>query len=107
MNVSEGVFCVPSQYREGKAHIVKILECYQDIEVPGNIPDEAQNLLNISNCSARHEEFINKTKDLLHRLTLYSSGKETIYECTCPDYKYNGGQDCKHILAVKLNQGEI
>lgn len=107
MRVNENTFCVPSQNRRGKAHIITIEDDILSIEIPSDIPIEAQDILDISNCSQRYKEFINRSKDLLHRLTLYPPKIEKIYSCSCEDRKFHPDMDCKHILAVKLNQKEV
>jgi predicted nucleic acid-binding Zn finger protein len=32
---------------------------------------------------------------------------EAIYTCGCKDHEFHPNVDCKHILAVKLNQKEV
>lgn len=103
MQVNENTFAVPSQFREGKAHIVK----FEEIELPVYVDmPRIKELKNIINCSQRHQEFVIKAKNLIIDICQIVN-TEKKYTCTCEDYAYNGLGYCKHILAVQMNKGEI
>lgn len=106
MVVSENTFCVPSQNRRGKAHIVKIEKEEEPVYIE-EILKEAKELHKISNCSQRFNEFVVKVKPLIYKLTQIEN-TTVKYTCTCEDFAFHGEElNCKHILAVKLNQKEV
>ncbi len=106
LEVSKDVYAIPSQTRPGKAHIVNIVRKFEEVSILGDIIVEANEVMRISNCSKRYDEYVKRSKDLIHRLTLYEVQHSITYSCSCKDYRYNcAGKDkkCKHIIAVKLH----
>jgi hypothetical protein len=111
MVVSEGVFCVPSQNRQKKAHIVqKELDISdKDVLVPNTLLLEAANLMDPERNIYSSQEIEKRKYNLLMALwNLANEELEYRYTCTCEDFQFHGEEiNCKHILAVKLNQKEV
>jgi hypothetical protein len=99
-------YAIKSQFRDGKAHIVSLKPSIRRIRINGELILEAKEIAKISNCSYRHEEYTKKSKDLILKLSNIKSEIKNVYSCSCEDYKYNGLEICKHILAVKIVRNE-
>lgn len=106
LKVNDNTYVIPSQTREGKAHIVSI--AYELIcpSVPNNLLIRAKYLFENRGClfgTSAADIF-----DLLNKLGEYVSDDipTKTYKCTCEDYKYHPHAYCKHILAVQLKYRE-
>lgn len=107
MQVNENTFAVPSQFREGKAHIVKIEEKENKekmVIIENRFLIEADQILNTLTKSQYRSE---RVKDLLRSLSRRKNRSVKIYTCSCEDFKFNKLNTCKHILAVQMKREEI
>lgn len=101
MRVDDNTFAVPSQTRTGKAHIVKCeMDLNKIVPIENKFLIEASYILN--NLSISQYRSI-RVKNLLIDLARRKEQFPEIYTCTCEDFKFNGLNTCKHIIAVEMN----
>lgn len=104
LKVDDNTYVIPSQTREGKAHIVKISYKDEYILIPVEMVLEAKDIYDKwgdIDRTAQDESVL-----ILLRRIYEQSIVNKHYECTCEDYNYHPSASCKHILAVQLKYKE-
>lgn len=100
MQVENNTFAVPSQTRNGKAHIVKFTPVECDIQVPNEFVLEAQELLVLSLSTWDQAEFMSRSLMLMEGIVKRKFPMMKC-ECTCEDFRFRG-VPCKHMMAVEI-----
>ena len=100
MQVENNTFAVPSQTRNGKAHIVKFTPVECDIQVPNEFALEAEELLALSMSTRNQAEFMSRSLMLMEEIAKRKFPMMKC-ECTCEDFRFRG-VPCKHIMAVEI-----
>ena len=107
MQVENNTFAVPSQTRNGKAHIVKFTPVECDIQVPNEFALEAEELLALSMSTRNQAEFMSRSLMLMEEIAKRKFPMMKC-ECTCEDFRFRG-VPCKHMMAVEIakNNGDL
>ena len=100
MQVENNTFAVPSQTRNGKAHIVKFTPVECDIQVPNEFALEAEELLALSMSTRNQAEFMSRSLMLMEGIVKRKFPMMKC-ECTCEDFRFRG-VPCKHMMAVEI-----
>ena len=100
MQVENNTFAVPSQTRNGKAHIVKFTPVECDIQVPNEFALEAEELLALSMSTRNQAEFMSRSLMLMEEIAKRKFPMMKC-ECTCEDFRFRG-VPCKHMMAVEI-----
>ena len=100
MQVENNTFAVPSQTRDGKAHIVKFTPVECDIQVPNEFALEAEELLALSMSTRNQAEFMSRSLMLMEEIAKRKFPMMKC-ECTCEDFRFRG-VPCKHMMAVEI-----
>ena len=100
MQVENNTFAVPSQSRNGNAHIVKYSPLSCDIQVPNEFALEAEELLALSMSTRNQAEFMSRSLMLMEEIAKRKFPMMKC-ECTCEDFRFRG-VPCKHMMAVEI-----
>ena len=100
MQVENNTFAVPSQTRNGKAHIIKFTPVECDIQVPNEFALEAEELLALSMSTRNQAEFMSRSLMLMEEIAKRKFPMMKC-ECTCEDFRFRG-VPCKHMMAVEI-----
>ncbi len=92
-----GVYAVPSQTRNAKAHIVRSVPIDLCISVPNSFAVEAEELM----AMAQGPTKMFRTALLLKSLAERKEAMMEQYECSCEGFTYRH-VPCKHMLAVSM-----
>ena len=104
LKVNDNTYVIPSQTREGKAHIVLISYKDEYISIPIEMVLKAKSLYDQwgdIDRTIQDEHILSLLRDIHEQSILNKQ-----YECTCEDYQYHPTAHCKHILAVQLKYKE-
>ena len=100
MQVENNTFAVPSQTRNGKAHIVKFTPVECDIQVPNEFALEAEELLALSMSTRNQAEFMSRSLMLMEEIAKRKFPMMKC-ECACEDFRFRG-VPCKHMMAIEI-----
>lgn len=104
LKVNDNTYVIPSQTREGKAHIVSISYKDEYISIPIKMVLEAKLLYDQwgdIDRTTQDENILRLLRDIYEQSILNKQ-----YECTCEDYQYHPNTFCKHIIAIQLKYKE-